>query len=276
MDNERLITGTQDLIGVNNFFRSDLYRIFGIVQNSMIVHPKEVIIATLRDFFQHDSYYHYVRDVWGFANTTDHTDLPIDAGLHNNITTRLFIGENYRYDGIFYPAILVKSGGAKYVPISATRDATKVSWQLRTFEDGYGNIKSFRVPRDFIFSGAWEGSIVIDILTRSLRSRDELAQLVAICFTQIAFESLRKAGVVCKPLDIGSPSETDDRNDKLFKQTINIPIRTEWMVRKPIRNIVEIINFSIEFVDLAVPNAPVAQNLTIHTNASFLDIMGGI
>jgi hypothetical protein len=276
MDDNRTIAGTQDLIGVNNLFRSSLYKIHGIVQNSMIVHPKEVIIASLRDFFQHDDYYHYVRDIWGFANTTDHTDLPLDAGLHNNITTRLFIGENYRYDGIFYPAILIKSGGAKYVPISATRDNTKVQWQYRTFEDGYGNIKTFRVPRDFIFSGAWEGSIVIDIMTRSLRSRDELAQLVGIFITQIGFENLRKAGVVCKPLDISSPTETDDRNDKLFRQTITIPIRTEWMVRKSIRNIVEIINFSVEFVDLASPTAPVAQNLTIHTNASFLDIMGGI
>src|SRR5271169_3906731 len=98
----------------NNFFKSDLYGIYNIVQASMIVYPKEIIISTLRDFFSHDSYYHYSRDQWGFANTTDHTDLPPGADFptqfnrygatqSTGVPTRLFIGENYRYDGIFYP-----------------------------------------------------------------------------------------------------------------------------------------------------------------------------
>lgn len=263
-------------MATNNLFRSDLYKIHDIVQNSMIVYPKEIIIATLRDFFSLDSYYHYSKDAWGFANTVDQTDLPLGAGLHDNVTTRVFIGENYRFDGIYYPAILVKHGGAKYVPVSINRDATKVQWQYRSFEDGYGNVTTFRTPKDFVFSGAWEGSIVIDVLTRSLRSRDDLVELVAICFTQITFDSLRKAGVIVKPLSISAPSETDDRNDKLFRQTLTLEIRTEWLVRKPIGNIVEVINFSMEFGDLENPNAPVAQNLTINTNVSLFDVMSSI
>src|SRR5271169_1238633 len=125
----------------NNFFKSDLYGIYNIVQASMIVYPKEIIIATLRDFFSRDSYYHYSKDQWGFANTTDHTDLPPGADLPSgagadpmlsntiNLSTRLFIGENYRYDGIYYPAILIKSGGTKYVPISINREQSGVQYE---------------------------------------------------------------------------------------------------------------------------------------------------
>lgn len=263
-------------MATNNLFKSDLYKIHGIVQNSMIVYPKEIIIATLRDFFSADSYYRYGRDNFGFANTVDQTDLPLGAGMHDNTTTRLFIGENYRFDGIWYPAILVKHGGARYVPVSINRDATKVQWQYRTFDDGSGNLVTFKTPKDFVFSGAWEGTIAIDVLTRSLRSRDDLVELVAICFTHVTFDSLRRAGVTVKPLSIGAPTETDDRNDKLFRQTLTLEIRTEWEVRKPIGNIIEVINFSLEFVDLDNPNAPVAQNLTINSQISLLDIMGGV
>src|ERR1700690_1148449 len=102
----------------NNFSKSLLFDLNNFVQSSMIVYPKEIIIATLRDFFSRDSFYCYSKDAWGFANTTDHTDLPPGADLPTNfnshganqggLSTRLFIGENYRYDGIFYPAILVK------------------------------------------------------------------------------------------------------------------------------------------------------------------------
>ena len=54
-----------------NFFKSDLYKIHDVVQNTMIVFPKEIIIATLRDFFSEDSYYGYRRDNFGFPQTPD-------------------------------------------------------------------------------------------------------------------------------------------------------------------------------------------------------------
>lgn len=263
-------------MATNNIFRSDLYKIHGIIQNSMIIHPKEIILATLRDFFSHDTYYHYVKDPWGFPNTTDNTDLPLEAGLEDNSTTRLFVGENYRFDGIFYPAILIKHGGSRSVPISINRDTTKVEWDFRTFEDGYGNIQKFKNPKSFVFNGAWEGSIIIDVMTRSLTSRDHLVELISIAFTQINFESLRKAGVIIKPLTVAAPTEIDDRNDKLFRQSITLDIRSEWEVHQPIGNIIEIINFAIEFGRTDNPDAPIAQNLTISTENTFLDIMASI
>src|SRR5579885_284780 len=165
-------------MSTGSFFKSDLYHLHNIVQNTMIAYPKELIIATLRDFFSEDSYYHYSKDQWGFPNTPDHTDLPLNAGLNDNITTRLYIGENYRFDGIFYPAILVKNAGGRYRPISINMDKGKVHYSERVFDDGYGNIVTFRNPDYLIFSGAWEGSMSIDIKTRSLRSRDDLVELV--------------------------------------------------------------------------------------------------
>lgn len=263
-------------MATNNLFKSDLPRLHHVVQNAMISFPKEIIIATLRDFFSHDSYYHYSKDAWGFPNTVDQTDLPLDAGLNDDTTTRLYIGENYRFDGIFYPAILVKHGGSKSVPISFNREDSTVLWEMRPYDDGYGNVTFFKHPKSFVFAGAWEGSIVIEVFTRSLGARDDLVELVGLCFTDITFKSLQKAGVVCKSGSptIGSPSEIDDRNDKLFRQTLTLDVRTEWRREIPISNVIEVISFSVDFGYLKDPNAPVAANLAIDTTTTVADIMG--
>lgn len=272
-------------MSTNNFFTSDLYKIHNVVQSSMLNYPKEVIIATLRDFFSKDSYYHYSKDEWGFPNTTDHTDLPPgadlpygpganpDLSLTSNLSTRVFIGENYRYDGIHYPAILVKSGNSKYNPISINREKGGIQYENTIFEDGYGNQTLVRKPVSLITAGIWDTAINIDVLTRSLRARDDLAELVGICFTEITFESLVDVGVVIKPLSIGAPSEQDDRNDKLFRQTISFDVRTEWRREIPIENLVDTIMFSVVFQNLENPNSVPAQNLTINTELNVIDLL---
>jgi hypothetical protein len=264
-------------MGVGNVFRSSLYSIHGIVQNAMIVHPKETIIAVMRDFFSDDPYYHYVKDPWGFALTPDHTDLPLTAGyLENGVldttTTRLFIGENYRYDVIFYPAILVKHGGTKSVPVSINRDTAKVKWGERLFVDGYGHSYIMRNAEHLIFSGAWEGSIIVEVRSRSLRARDDLVELIGIYFTQIGFEMLRKSGVIVKPISVGAPTEILDRNDELFLQSLTLDVRTEWQVNVPIANIVEVISFIMEFGQTggAVPPDP---NFSIITQDRVSDVV---
>lgn len=272
-------------MSTNNFFKSDLYQIHNIIQASMLVYPKEVIIATLRDFFSQGAYYHYSKDQWGFANTTDHTDLPPGAdlprgpGAHpelsstSNLSTRVFIGENYRYDGIYYPAILVKSGGSKYVPISINREQGAVQYEDILFEDGYGNQTVISRPSKFVTAGIWEGSIIIDVLTRSLRSRDDLVELIGMCFTEIHFDSLYDVGIIVKPIVIGSPSETDDRNDKLFRQTVTLDIRTEWRREIPVGNLIDAILFTVEFADLERPDSPIAANLTVKTEVNTNDMV---
>jgi hypothetical protein len=261
-------------MSTNNFFKTDLFKLHNIIQASMLVYPKEIIIATLRDFFSKDSYYHYSKDQWGFANTVDHTDLVPGAGLNDNLTTRVFIGENYRYEGIYYPAILVKSGGSRYVPISINRDQGSVQYENIIFEDGYGNQTNVSRPLSFVTAGAWEGSIIIDVMTRSLRSRDDLVELIGMCFTEVTFDTLYDIGLIIKPITISGVSETDDRNDKLFRQTLTLDIRTEWRREIPIGNIIDSILFTMTFQDLSKPNgSPVAANLTINTEISLTDLL---
>lgn len=263
-------------MSTNNLFKSDLPYLHNVVQNTMISAPKEIIIATLRDYFSHDTYYHFDKDAWGFANTVDHTDLPLGSGLNDHSTTRLFIGEYNRRDPIYYPAILVKHGGGRSVPISLNREDSTVSWDVILYEDGYGNSVYRKIPKSFVFAGAWEGSISIDVITRSLHSRDELLQEIMMCFTDITNKALERVGIAVKPnASWSAPSDQEDRNDKLFRQTITLEIRTEWRREIPVRNIVEVINFSVEFGYLSSPNAPIAQNLTINTNVTLLDIMAG-
>ncbi len=272
-------------MGTNNFSKSDLFHIYNIIQSSMIVYPKEIIIATLRDFFSHDSYYHFSKDQWGFPNTTDHTDLPPGADLPSGpgsnpqlnpnpiLPTRIYIGENYRYDGIFYPAILVKSGGSRYVPISINRNQGEISYSKVLFSDGYGNETTVFKPVSLVTNGAWEGSIIVDVMSRSLRARDDLVELIGMCFTEVHFDTLHDIGITVKPISISGTSETDDRNDKLFRQTLTLDIRTEWRREIPIENTIDAILLTATFADLANPNSPVAANLTINTEVSITDML---
>jgi hypothetical protein len=253
------------------------------VQASMLVYPKEIIIATLRDFFSKDDYYHYAKDQWGFPNTTDHTDLPPGADIptvhdkngtnQEGLPTRIFIGENYRFDGIFYPAILVKSGGSKYVPISINREQEGVQYADIIFEDGYGNQSLVHKPVSFITAGAWEGSIQIDVKARSLRARDDIAEAVAMCFTDVTFDTIQDIGIIIKPISIGAASESDDRVDKLFRQTLTLDIRTEWRREIPVDNVIDAIFFTSTFEDLSDSAAPVSPNITVHTETSMTDML---
>lgn len=252
----------------------------------MLTYPKEIIIATLRDFFSKDDYYHYSKDKFGFANTTDHTDLPPGADIptaHNQyganqegLSTRLFIGENYRYDGIYYPAVLVKNGGSRSVPISINREQGVIQYEDLIYEDGYGNQTIIHNPAFFVTAGAWEGTIIIDVLSRSLRARDDIVEAISMCFTEFTFDSLYDIGIIIKPLSIGAPSESDDRNDKLFRNTITLDIRTEWRREIPIGNLIEAILFTIDFADLSSSNPITAANLTINTENNITDIILGL
>src|SRR5260221_11918555 len=161
-------------MATNNFFRTSVNKLHDVVQNSMTLYPKELVIATLRDHFSDDVEYKYSKDQWGFPKTPDITGLPPSAGYEDSLTTRLFIGENYRRDVIFYPGIFVRHGGATSVPISINRETSCVQWDEMVFQDGYGNMKVFPVPSYFIFAGAWEGSINIDIKERDSRTGDDV------------------------------------------------------------------------------------------------------
>lgn len=258
-------------MGTANTFNTDLYSLNSYVQNTMISHPKSLFIEALRDFFSQDSYYHYQRDAWGFPLTPDHTDLPTTSGLEDDSTTRLFIGEAYRKDIIYYPALLVKHGGARSVPISMNRETGSVQWGATKVVDGYGNERIFSTPSHFIQAGAWQGSIAVDIKTKSLRARDELAELVSILFVNQRFDEMKNSGVVILGTNISSPTETEDRNDKIYVVTVNFDIRTEWRRHIPIETVIDAINFCIDFGQITSTGQNVAPNLTINTTVELME-----
>ena len=268
-------------MSTNNFWKSDLFGLYNVIQASMIVYPKEAIISALRNFFSQCSFYHFASDSFGFANTTDHTDLPLGADMPYGpganpqlnpdpvLPTRVFIGQNYRYNGIFYPAILVKSGGSKYIPISMNRNQGTIQYGKRIFVDGYGNESVISIPESIVTAGVWEGSIIVDVLSRSLEARDELAEIIGMFFAEISFDSLHQIGIVVKPPNIGAPTEMEDRNDKLFKQSITLDIRTEWRREIPIKNTVDAILFTADYGNFAKPNS----NMEIVSDLSIIDTL---
>jgi hypothetical protein len=258
-------------------FKTDLYSIFDYYQNTLLVHPKEMFIETLRQFFEQDSYYHYTKDEWGFPKTPDQTNLPLGSGLYDDSTTRLYIGEYWRLDTRFYPSILVKMQGSKYVPISMSRNKGVLAWRNQRYTDGYGNETVIATPDYFAQAGCWEGNISVDITTRSMRARDELVELVSILFTDLRLEDLEVAGIFIKGgANIGSPSEVDDRNDHLFKQSVSFEIRSEWERRIYVDSVIDAINVCVDLGNIQTNPGQFAPNLKISTFVDFIDSLTGL
>jgi hypothetical protein len=257
-----------------HFYKSDLNSIHHVVQNTMNLHSKELILFSLRDFFAQDTFYRYVVDSYGYAKVVDVTDLPLDAGINDDTTTRLCIQESFKMESSFYPALVVRAGSFNSVPISFNRETSGVQWDDMIFEDGYGNISTFKTPVHFIFAGAWEGSINIDILARDMRSRDDLTDLVAVRFVDIAFNELVKEGLIVLNVSTSGPTESDDRNHKVFKDTVTLKIRTEWRRHIPISNIIEVINMATEFG--VVPDGITAPNLTLNSELTLIEVLSNL
>ena len=268
-------------MGQSNSQRTDLYSLMGYYANSPLVHPKELIIETLRKLFSQDSYYHYTKDQWGFALTPDNADLPLDAGMasageNSNATTRIFISESYRNEIKFFPSVLVKSLGSKSVPISMSRNKGKIIWRNVVYTDNEGSEIILASPDYFVQNGAWEGSLSVDVTARSIRARDEIAEIISVTLDDLYKEDLQVAGVFIKSINIGSGSETDDRNDKLFKLSITLEIRSEWERRIPITSVVDAINICMDIGRVDTTPGVFADNLRISTNVDFIDTIAGL
>lgn len=256
-----------------NLWRTDLFFLNQYTQNSGATYTTDAVIWSLKEFFSQDHFYHYQSDAWGFNKTPDNTGLYLDAGLNDDKSTRLFIGEYYRQNVIFYPAILVRNTGYRSVPISMSRNKFFVNYEPIKYTDGYGNSKIISRPSSYQQNGAWEGTITMEIQARSSWTCTELTDLISLFFTDTYFETLQNMGIVIKNVSSGSPSEADDRNEKLFKRTISLEIRTEWTRVIPISKTIDVINFCIEFGDLNKEPFVPAPNLTIETSIQLLDIL---
>lgn len=263
-------------MATGNTYQTDLYGLFGYWQNSLIIHPKEIVIETLRKFFSEDSYYHYVKDEFGFPKTPDHAGLPNDAGYNDDSTTRVFIGEQFRYDIRYYPSILVKHQGGKSVPLSFSRNKGSVQYKSVRYVDGYGNETLISTPDYFYRSGSWEGNLSISVEARSPKERDELVELVNILFVDLKVEDLFVAGLIVKGVSTGSPSEADDRNDKIYKQEVTLDIRSDWEQRTYVTNIIDAINICVDFGHIEETPYDLAPNLSISTLIEFVDTINNL
>lgn len=258
--------------GTTDLQRSDLYNIYHVVQNTLMAYPKELVVSILREEFNKDSYYHYVADQFGYPKVVDLTDVPLRAGFQDDLTTRIYIGEAFHFDGVFYPAVLVKMTSARYVPISFNRNKNVIEYEKQLIIDGYGNSREYFIPKYIDLAGAWEGTINIDILTRDIYTRDNLVSIIMLMFADLRFESMRKAGVLVKSgqPSLSGVSEGEDRQqDKLYKATVSIEVRTEWRRLIPVDGIIERINMCLDFGDPAtqIPN----PNMQLNVSVSILD-----
>ncbi len=260
----------------DHYLSSDLYGLHNVVQNTMLSYPKALVIDVLRDIYRDDSWFHYVRDPWGFPLSQDQTDLPSDAGYSDDVNTRLYIGEKYKQRSNYFPCLLVSMAGTSSVPISMNRERNTVKYSATRVVDGYGNQRLYTLPTHFIFAGAWEGSLLIEVKTRGVAERDELAQFTSLCLTDICHERLYRAGLLIKRVQTGSPTESDDRNDKIYSIVITADIRSEWRREIPVGNIVDVINVCIDFGYISVNPPLLAPNMEINTTIDLIEQIQGL
>ena len=258
-----------------NIERSDLLQLYGIVQCTLMAYPKELIISLLRDEFSKDSFYRHVSDQYGFSKVVDLKNESLDAGYCNDDSTRIYIGQAFHFDGVFYPCLLVKQTSAKSVPISMSRNRDVVVWEKQLVIDEYGNTKEYFTPKYLEFAGAFDGTITIDVLARDILARDNLVNILMLMFADIRFETLRKAGILVKSgqPSMGGVSESDDRNkNKIYKATVSIEIRTEWRRLIPVDRTVDQINLCVDFGLTTATSMP-DENMQINSTISLLDII---
>ena len=243
----------------------------------MIKFPKEILVHILRDFFSRDDgFYHYDKNEFGFQNTVSQKGLAPNAGIStsDHSTTRIGIYESYPLEGTIYPNIIVRFGSAKETMISFNKENGTIHHEHAIYTDPH-TLKDIavHVPKHFIRSGAWEGSLSIDISARHLGECDEITELVAMALIDIYFEDLLESGLVIKPISVSAPNDKADRNDKIHKQTINIDFRGEWERNIPIFNLIERIMVNIDFGDLTKDPPILAPDLGIQTEIVLSDML---
>lgn len=212
-----------------------------IVQNSLMVYPKQLVIDLLRREFSTDSEYTYRSDEYGFPLVRDLTDVDLDSDL----TTRILISDQYRFDMKFFPNIIVSSKGGSYKPLSASQNGT-IKYRTDYVEDAFGNRKKVSTPTHRVYAGMWEISMDIQINTESHVETEELTDLTAIMMQYKLFHELRAGGFIMKSFSVGAESTEQYVNDFIYSQNISISGISEWRVEIPVENVLEKVVFNIE------------------------------
>lgn len=226
---------------------SDIFNLENVVQQTGIVHSKNMIIDVLRNLFAQDREYKYVSDVFGFPLTPSHLGLDPDAGLDDEETTRIFIGSTYRLDAKMNPSVIVKSTGGGYTPISFNQNIYGVINSLEKIIDSEGNVSIVRTPAYSTLAGAWDQKFEIKVITENEVDREEITDIINVSLMGTRRMELQDAGLFIKTLTFAGESEEDYANDKLYTSVITLDTRTEWKINIPISNIIERIGICLTF-----------------------------
>lgn len=226
---------------------SDIFNLENVVQQTGMLHSKNILIDTLRDIFRRDREYKYVQDVFGFPKTPGHLGLNPAAGLDDDETTRIFIGSTYRYDVKFHPSIIVKNTGSRYVPISFNQDFLGVLYRKELIMDGYGNQTIISTPAAYTQVGAWDQTFEVKVTAESEVDREEIADIVKVTLMGSRRLELQQAGLFIKTLSSSGEQEEPYANDYLYTVSISLETRSEWKIHIPINDVCERIGLCIHF-----------------------------
>jgi len=224
---------------------SDLHKISNFVVQTCVSQGKNLIIDSLREYFQKDTFYRYEMDAWGFPMTPNVTDLPPD--IQEKRTSRIYIGDVFRYDKRFFPSITVKHSSAKYYPISFNQNFFNTKYRMDMVIDGYGERSYIRTPTHHTICGAWDQTFDIQIATESVPDREELSDLVSAFMIGVARQELGESGLGIKSVSVGGEREEAWGNENVYMQTVSVETFSEFRREIPISGILEMINFCFRY-----------------------------
>lgn len=240
-----------DHVVFSNFFEDN-----HIVQQTAIVHPKTLIIDGLRKVFRNDSIYTYRDDEYGYPLTPDHTGVDVDT----DATTKILISDTYRYEVKFFPAIVIKSGGGSYKPLSFNQNMT---YKYRTdyIQNDYGAVREVKTPTHRIYAGRWELGFEVSIYSESQSELEELVDIVSLALQYVLWNELRANGLFISQLRVGAENAEPYANDYVYNTSVSLTTLSEWRVEIPIENLVEKIAFSIQPTWHPIPGFQGGPNL---------------
>ncbi len=232
MINEQNTPGTGlngDHVVYSSFFADN-----SIVQQTAVVHPKTLLIDGLRKVFRNDSIFTYRDDEFGYPLTPDRTGQEPDS----EYSTKILISDTFRYEVKFFPAIVIKSNGGSYKPISFNQNMT-YKYKTQSVQSDLGVTKIISSPSHRVYAGMWDLSFEVQIYSESQSELQELIDIVSMALQYVLWNDLRASGLFIKSTAIGAETTEEYANDYIYSTNITIGTLSEWRVEIPIQNVVE-------------------------------------
>jgi hypothetical protein len=235
---------------------SDFFSDNNIIQQTAIVAPKSLIIDGLRGVFSKDNIFTYRTDEFGYPLTIDLTGKEIDS----EDTTKILISDAYRYEMKFFPAIIIKSNGGTYKPLSFNQNMT-YKYRRDLVTDEYGATRTVSTPTHRVYTGLWDMNFDIGIYSESYSELEELVDIVSIALQYTLWNELRENGLFIKRLTISGESAEPYANDYIYSQNISINTHSEWRAEIPLDNVIEKLVFFFDSVMHPIPGKKAASDV---------------